>query len=142
MSRGISFSAMTVFGLLGACIAPPAAIADAPAAAAAPAPDAAPRQDADETVSLDELKTAAGVRFDELDKNATGKLSGKGIEAIVGKTRFKAADTDHDGALSKDEYLALVEKLFDTADTDHDGSLTVAELRSPAARALRRLCRP
>jgi hypothetical protein len=38
-----------------------------------------------------------------------------------------------------DEYLALVEKRFNAADTDHDGTLSKAELKSPAGRALARL---
>jgi len=50
---------------------------------------------------------------------------------------FKAADPDNDGTLSKDEYLALVERLFKAADVDHDGALSPAEFRS--AIALRRL---
>jgi Ca2+-binding EF-hand superfamily protein len=50
-----------------------------------------------------------------------------------------AADPDHDGTLSKEEYLALVEQRFNAADPDHDGTLDAKELNSPAGRALLRL---
>jgi hypothetical protein len=46
---------------------------------------------------------------------------------------------DNDGTLTKDEYLALVEKLFNKADVDHDGALSVQELKSKAARMLKAL---
>jgi hypothetical protein len=41
--------------------------------------------------------------------------------------------------LSKDEYLALIERWFRAADRDHDGTLDAAEFRTPAGRALLRL---
>jgi hypothetical protein len=50
---------------------------------------------------------------------------------------FAVADTDKDGTLSKDEYLALVERLFKAADVDHDETLSPAEFR--LAITLRRL---
>ena len=37
------------------------------------------------------------------------------------------ADTNHDGAISKDEFVAGALKLFDAADTNHDGKVTKAE---------------
>jgi Ca2+-binding EF-hand superfamily protein len=46
------------------------------------------------------------------------------ISVSVGAKAFKAADPDNDGTLTKDEYLALVEKLFNKADVDHDGTLS------------------
>ena len=50
-----------------------------------------------------------------------------------------AADLDKDGTLSKDEYLAVVEKRFNEADVDHDGTLTPEELQGRAGRALLKL---
>ena len=41
--------------------------------------------------------------------------------------------------LSKNEYLALVEKRFKEADSDRDGTRTAAELRSKAGLALLKL---
>jgi hypothetical protein len=43
--------------------------------------------------------------------------------------------------LSKDEYLALVERLFKRADVDNDGTLDSKELSSKSARTLKRLIR-
>jgi Ca2+-binding EF-hand superfamily protein len=60
-------------------------------------------------------------------------------EGLIGARTFKAADPDNDGTLTKDEYLALVEKLFNKADVDHDGTLSVRELKSKAARTLKHL---
>jgi Ca2+-binding EF-hand superfamily protein len=50
-----------------------------------------------------------------------------------------AADPDHDGTLTKDEYLAVVEQRFSAADPDHDGTLDAKEFKSQAGRALLRL---
>ena len=50
-------------------------------------------------------------------------------------------DTDNDGTLTKDEYLAVVEFRFKLADPDNDGTLTVAELGSKAGRKLLQLLR-
>jgi Ca2+-binding EF-hand superfamily protein len=50
-----------------------------------------------------------------------------------------AADPDHDGTLTLDEYLAVVEQRFHAADPDNDGTLDAKELSSPAGKALLRL---
>jgi Ca2+-binding EF-hand superfamily protein len=52
-----------------------------------------------------------------------------------------AADPDHDGTLTLDEYLAIVEQRFNAADPDKDGTLDAKELKSHAGRALLRLLR-
>jgi hypothetical protein len=44
--------------------------------------------------------------------------------------------------LTKDEYLGLVEKLFNAADADKNGTLTAKDLKSKAGRALLRLIQP
>lgn len=58
---------------------------------------------------------------------------------MIGAKKFKAADPDNDGTLTKDEYLALAVRLFDKADLDHDGTLSVQELQSKSGKALKRL---
>jgi EF hand len=50
-----------------------------------------------------------------------------------------AADPDHDGTLTVDEYLAVVEQRFNAANPDGDGTLDAKELNSKAGRALLRL---
>ena len=52
---------------------------------------------------------------------------------------YISLNKDADGTLSKDEYLALVEKVFNKADVDHDGTLSVQELKSKSARRLKKL---
>jgi hypothetical protein len=96
-------------------------------------------KDNDKTLDLAEVKAAASARFDKLDKDADGTVDSKEVKGLIGEKTFKRADPDNDGTLSKDEYLALVQKLFERADTDHDGTLTAKELRTPAARTLRKL---
>lgn len=59
----------------------------------------------------------------------------------IDRKGFSAADPDHDGTLSKDEYFALAEKLFNKADTNGDGTLDSKQVRSKARRALARLLR-
>jgi Ca2+-binding EF-hand superfamily protein len=95
--------------------------------------------DSDKTLDLAEVKTAASAHFDKLNKDGDSTLETKEVQGVIGPSAFKAADTDHDGTLSKPEYLALVEKLFKQADTDHDGTLSPAELQSKSGQQLRHL---
>ena len=54
-----------------------------------------------------------------------GRLSAK---------ELAAADPDHDGTLTMDEYLAVVEQRFNAANPDKDGTLDAKELtRAPGA---------
>ena len=43
------------------------------------------------------------------------------------KLALAALDTDHDGTVSKQEFLSYMEAQFDKADTDRDGILDRAE---------------
>jgi Ca2+-binding EF-hand superfamily protein len=95
--------------------------------------------DKDKTLSLDEVKAAAAAHFDKLNKDGDSTLEASEVKGVLGQKAFAAADTDHDGTLSKPEYLALVEKLFKRADTNHDGTLSATELQSRAGTALKRL---
>jgi Ca2+-binding EF-hand superfamily protein len=98
-------------------------------------------KDNDGTLDIDEVKDGATSVFDKLEKDADGTLDFKEAGRRLSKKEFKEADADHDGTLTKDEYLALVEKRFRAADTDADGTLTAKELHSKAGRALLRLIR-
>lgn len=40
------------------------------------------------------------------------------------RVRFKAIDTDENGAISRDEYFAMSARMFDRADTNKDGVIT------------------
>ncbi|MGB7480195.1 MAG: EF-hand domain-containing protein [Burkholderiaceae bacterium] len=115
--------------------------------------------DGDGAISKAEAQ-AAGLNglvqhFDQLDANHDGKIDQNEMRAAAkarhqamraGRTakfdaRFKAADTDGDGALSKAEAQAAgMQKIvarFDQLDANHDGKLTREELRAGTQRAYR-----
>jgi Ca2+-binding EF-hand superfamily protein len=66
-------------------------------------------KDNDGTLDLAEVKAAAARVFDTLDKDSDATLDRKEIGGRAGKTQLQQADPDHDGTLTKDEYLDLVE---------------------------------
>jgi len=45
-------------------------------------------------------------------------------------TRFDEIDTNHDGFISRDEFLASEKKRFDEFDTNHDGKIDAKEIAS------------
>jgi hypothetical protein len=84
------------------------------------------------TVNLDQAKAAASAAFDRIERgDKDGTLEGRELKGRVTREELAAVDTDHDGTLSKEEYLALVEKLFREADTDNEGVLEGKELNPP-----------
>jgi hypothetical protein len=98
--------------------------------------------DHDGTLSLDEVKKAANARFHMLDHHHAGTLNRWKLGATVPAWQFRRADTDKDGTLDMNEYLAMVKKLFRAADKDHDGTLDRKELKSRAGGFLLRLFGP
>jgi Ca2+-binding EF-hand superfamily protein len=95
--------------------------------------------DNDGTVDLAEARKAASTLFDKLERDKDGTLDIRELARRLSAKEFAAADHDHDGTLTKDEYLALVEQRFKAADPDHDGTLDAKELNTAAGRALLRL---
>ena len=95
--------------------------------------------DNDGTVDLAEAKAAASALFDRLERDKDGTLDKHELSRRLSTKELAAADPDHDGTLTKDEYLAVVEQRFGAADPDHDGTLDAKELKSGAGRALLRL---
>jgi Ca2+-binding EF-hand superfamily protein len=95
--------------------------------------------DNDGTVDLNEAKKAASALFDKLDTDNDGTLDFKELKGRMTHKEFRAADPDHDGTLSKDEYLAVVEKRFKAADPDNDGAVSAAEFKTRAGRSLSQL---
>jgi Ca2+-binding EF-hand superfamily protein len=96
-------------------------------------------KDSDRTLDLAEVNAGASKRFDRLNKDTDTTLDMQEVKGVIGAKAFAAADTDHDGTMSKDEYLALVQKLFNEADANHDGTLNAKELGSTAGLKLKRL---
>jgi Ca2+-binding EF-hand superfamily protein len=97
--------------------------------------------DNDGTVDLAEAKAAASKLFDRLEHDKDGTLDKHELARRLSAKELAAADPDHDGTLTKDEYLAVVEQRFGAADPDHDGTLDAKELNSSAGKALLRLLR-
>jgi hypothetical protein len=77
--------------------------------------------------------------FDRLERDKDGTLDKHELSRRLSAKELAAADPDHDGTLTKEEYLAVVEQRFGAADPDHDGTLDAKELKSSAGRALLRL---
>ena len=67
------------------------------------------------------------------DHMGAGHMGGHGMGGMM---LMRMADTNHDGTVSKDEFMAAAATRFDSADTNHDGSLTPAE-RQAAHQAMR-----
>jgi len=95
--------------------------------------------DRDGTVDLDEATKAASAVFDMIDRDGDGLLTRHELSGRLSVRELRAADPDHDGTLSKTEYLALAAARLRAADADADGTLTAGELRSKGGRALLRL---
>jgi 5-hydroxyisourate hydrolase-like protein (transthyretin family) len=92
-------------------------------------------------VDLAEAKKAAAEMFDKLDTNKDGRLDRAELRGRLSRKEFDAADADHNGSLSKEEYLSAVEVRFNAADADHNGKLNHWEFHTPRGRALTRLLR-
>ena len=97
--------------------------------------------DNDGTVDLAEARKAASTLFDKLEHDKDGTLDKRELVGRLSAKELAAADPDHDGTLTRDEYLAVVEQRFRAADSDHDGTLDVKELNTSVGRALLRLLR-
>ena len=95
--------------------------------------------DHDGTVDLTEAKAAGSALFDKLERDKDGTLDKRELARRLSAKELAAADPDHDGTLTKDEYLSVVEPRFRAADPDHDGTLDARELQSAAGRSLLRL---
>jgi Ca2+-binding EF-hand superfamily protein len=95
--------------------------------------------DNDGTVDLAEARKAASALFDRLERDHDGTLDQRELAGRLTPKELAAADPDHDGTLTKDEYLAVVEQRFAAADPDRDGTLDAKELETKAGQALLRL---
>ena len=76
---------------------------------------------------------------DLLDRDHDSTVDKKELAGRLSSRELAAADPDHDGTLTADEYLTVVEQRFKAADPDGDGTLDAKELNSRAGKALLRL---
>ena len=97
--------------------------------------------DNDGTLDLAEVKKAASALFAKLDRDHGGTLDKRELAGRLSAKELAAADPDHDGTLTADEYLAVVEQRFNAANPDKDGTLDAKELNTAAGLALLRLMR-
>jgi Ca2+-binding EF-hand superfamily protein len=117
-------------------------------------------------VTQDEFLAAAKKRFARLDKAGNGKLTpdeltaarwsharganapakeatatdataGTNVRARFAHKRFDKLDTNHDGVVSQDEYLAAATAMYQKLDIQHGGKVTAQELAS-SPQALKR----
>lgn len=97
--------------------------------------------DKDGTLDLAEVKSAAAAHYDELDPKLDDSMDERQAAPALRGAAFHEADTNHDGKLSKAEYLAYAERRFRAANHDTDGTLDHRELNTKAGQALLRLLR-
>jgi Ca2+-binding EF-hand superfamily protein len=91
----------------------------------------------DGKVTIEEFDSGhSSLRKDHCDETHPGFKQHHGYEAEHGKSfvskRFEAADTNHDGALSREEAktMPMVLEHFDQLDTNKDGKVTEEEIKA------------
>src|SRR5271157_4298308 len=104
LCKSTNIGKIALFGLVAAGLA----LQSVPAAFAASDIVSKYDKDNDKTLDLAEAKAAGGAAFDKLNKDPDATLDAKEAKGAVGAKAFKAADTDNDGTLTKEEYLAIV----------------------------------
>lgn len=142
MSRKLMFAILVALPLTGAALG--AAAQDAGATAT---PGSRPSffqhmlkamdANGDGRISLDEYVAAATKRFQSIDTQNKGSITAADIAASPAVARrnqkmaqrlFDKLDANHDGVVTRDEYLAAAAARFDALDTAHSGKLTAQEI--------------
>lgn len=77
------------------------------------------------------IATAQDGTLITLLNSGNGEITTAQAEAAAA-AQFKNLDTNHDGVITEQEFIADRMKLFDAADTNGDGVVTRAEIRALA----------
>jgi Ca2+-binding EF-hand superfamily protein len=96
-----------------------------------------------QAMTQDEFDATTRARFARLDKNGDGVIDASEIEAVMtkrferhrgkhggrfGQRLMRAFDTDRDGKVTKDEFMATVRSRFAQMDLNNDGRITDEDL--------------
>lgn len=94
--------------------------------------------DQDGRVSMEAFRVARAARFDQLDRNHDGYLDEADLPPLAHTNRvlaqkframLRVADADHDGRISREEFVAAGARLFERLDANHDGYVDRDEIR-------------
>ncbi|MGO8062874.1 EF-hand domain-containing protein [Rhizobium johnstonii] len=78
---------------------------------------------ASKAVDRSEYETFMGTAFGSLDKNKDGSLQSDETVQILTVEQFTLTDANHNGRISRTEFMQRVMSDFATADHDRDGNL-------------------
>ncbi|MGD8568414.1 MAG: EF-hand domain-containing protein [Gammaproteobacteria bacterium] len=92
----------------------------------------------DNLVTLEEFNESAAKRFDRMDDDGNGVITSAEFGSYISERRaewrerkFAMMDSDKDGQVSRDEYVAYrqqrAERRFQYMDTDNDGKVSKSE---------------
>jgi Ca2+-binding EF-hand superfamily protein len=97
----------------------------------------------DGRISRDEFLAARAKRFDQFDRNHDGYIDDQDMPRFVRANAdrmqklqavLNLADANHDGRVSRDEYMAASGRMFERIDVNHDGYIDQGELQQAAQR--------
>lgn len=97
----------------------------------------------DGNITKDELIAFRAANFKRLDRDGDGYLTKSDIPAFLAKrggaldfeSLLAQFDANHDGKVSRDEFVNGPTPFFNAADTNHDGVVTEAERQAAMVRA-------
>ena len=92
--------------------------------------------DSDQTLELPEAIAAAAAVFDGLSKDKGQTVTRADIADRVGESDWSKVNRDRDQTLELDEWLTVARTRFGAADANHDGKLDAKELDSTAGQSL------
>lgn len=92
--------------------------------------------DNDQTLELPEAIAAAAGVFDGLSKDKGQTVTRTDTSDRLNESDWSKVNKDRDQTLELDEWLTVARTRFNAADANHDGKLDAKELDSPAGQSL------